>query len=430
MYDFSFLDDDEKPQPTAGQIEKVCNAASVALLRYCGQNGEDTDDQDEYTDDSSCELGTSISNLPRFLSLEHHIPLWLLKHFELEPETHKHLYDRLVYLARQASEGEKNLVLPDLREEAEHALNHFSHQLITDVQLALRAIPQARTEFLQVVRRCLRGHRVMKRQGIFVEAELWMIPISFVRLRQGVWPYYPAFDTLETYLRDVFSIPDHQLCRVGRSLWSFERLCHSACIDLYQIFIATRAGEGFDHLIFDHLDSMHKIFQHANQTDHLSSHLTWLPVLLEDGSLNVEQIDDRAKDFFDRLVTPVENILQSVMSIQDLEMGTMFPLWRALDFGCSQWNRRQFSSVLASFGQRFEGFDDVGDLLKAKVNYVPSQYRYDVDLYQKDSGEWIVRTPWLVTPDVIPERERSLKALKEMLVSYELEYAEGVSLLH
>jgi hypothetical protein len=444
LYDFNFFDEFFQA-PTAQHLEKICHLAAKVLLLSHQEEDESDHESEERHDSIQYSLNRSskasftarepqaeykISSDTQSTSKKPTYEYWRLRRQNLSIEEHERIIQTLVTLSKSAvSPKAQASSVSDLHREVIEAYNQFSPQLIIDAQLSLRRNRKAREELLRALRNRLRSHFMMKEPGVLVDVELWMIPVSFSRLRSGVWTYYPEFDGVEQEIREVFDIPKDRFCLVGRSLWTFERLSDSACIDLYQIYVASLLGGGFDRLIFDDLDDMYRKFQSLNQIDRPAQYLAWLPVLIEHGSLNIEAIPGKTQELFERVIARLEPAMQKTMSIQDLDIGSMFPVWMSIELGCFEWNRRQLGSLLLILGQQFEGHD-LNEALCARIAYSPNHSRYEITLLQKDSDESVARIPWLVAPDLVPNREHALSELKRALDEYELEYQEEQNQFH
>ncbi|MEN3810846.1 hypothetical protein ABD440_10455, partial [Chromobacterium piscinae] len=98
----------------------------------------------------------------------------------------------------------------------------------------------------------------------------------------------------------------------------------------------------------------------------------------------------------------------------------------ALSSGMRAWNRKRLGISVALLATSQGGIEK----LEAVAEYQPEIQGYEVGLRLKGSDEIAARVPWLVVPDVAPDRDASWRDLADCLKEAGIPLSQSVARLH
>ena len=395
FFDFNFANTAELP--TVGQLQAICDEAVGAYQRL----------HQAYVDREAAR------SVPREMRSG--------PTASLAPAERACSVRQLVELARLA-----------LSEPIEHAqlmgavrrtLVAGDQTVFTESQLALLPQPAARELLVNCARDAIAFPEVMRKDGVIVSFELWALPFAFSRAQGGVWWHFPKLEDLEVVLADALEVPEKSILWISPTLFTLEMLNECACQNLVQLAPVMDAGCDFAPL---DLESSRAAYEAARQLSDPRLVLAWIPFLVERGALPQDQARRLARQALEASMPIVQRAVGAEMECGEAELFSPLPWWESVRTGVRAWNRKRLGVTAALLAASAGGLQE----LEAVAEYRPEMQGYEVIFSLRGRDGAAAHAPWLVTPDVAPEREEAWRDLSECLKEAGIPLSETVAKFH
>jgi hypothetical protein len=392
LYDFNFIDE----PPTAALLQHICDEAMQVYL----------DLQDIYRERES---GLQAREMR----------VYALK--PLLPMARAQAVAGLKSLAHEAVHRPMSKV--NLTAAVQQAMAGGDQAVLTEAQLGLLGDAAARNLLLQTARECISFPEVVRKDGSILSFELWALPFAFSRAQGGAWWHFPLLERVETALADALELPSKAILWISPTVFTMEMLNERACQDL--VHLASVMDAGCDYAPCDP-DDAHATYEAARQTQDPRLLLAFIPFLVERGSLPADQAKRLARKALDAAMPLVQDAVGAEMEYGEAELFAPMPWWDALATGVGGVNRKRLGLTLALAAAHLGGMTDI----EAEAEYQPELQGYEVCLRRMGQPEVVARLPWLLVPDVAPDRERAWADLAFCLREAEVPLTERIARLH
>ncbi|WP_252346157.1 hypothetical protein [Paludibacterium sp. B53371] len=295
--------------------------------------------------------------------------------------------------------------------------------VMTEAQLGLLTQPQARDLLLATARDCIAFPEVVRKDGSILSFELWALPFAFSRAQGGAWWHFPMMERVEPVLADALGLPEKKILWMSPTCFTVEMLNERSCQDL--VHLAPVMDLGCDYAPVNPEDAR-ATYEAARQTQDPRLMLAFIPFLVERGALPPDQARRHARKALDAVMPLVQEAIGREMEYGEAELFAPMPWWEALASGIGSVNRKRLGLTLALCGAQLGGLK----ALHAEAEYQPEHLSYEVLLRESGREEVVARLPWLLVPDVAPDRSRALDDLTYCLREAGVPLAERISRLH
>ncbi|WP_233492856.1 hypothetical protein [Chromobacterium sp. ATCC 53434] len=394
LFDFNFYDEIE---PSVGELQQICDEAVQAYQRL----------HQAYVDRDAA------GPEPREMRTGPTKPL--------PPAERQQAIEKLVDKARLAVG--KPMEMVQLAAAVQMALMAGDQAVFTESQLALGAEPAARELLVHSARDAVAFPEVFHQDGTVMSFELWALPFAFSRSQGGVWWHFPRLESLEVALADALEVPEKSILWISPTLFTIDMLNERACQDLVQLAPVMDAGCDFAPL---DPESSRATYEAARKTSEPQLVMSWIPFLVERGALPPDKARRLARRALDSAMPLVQQAISAEMEYGEAELFAPLPWWEALSSGMRAWNRKRLGISVALLATGQGGMDK----LEAVAEYQPEIQGYEVGLRIKGRDEIAARVPWLVVPDVAPDRDASWRDLAECLREAGIPLSQSVARLH
>ncbi|QEL57647.1 hypothetical protein [Chromobacterium paludis] len=394
LFDFNFYDEIE---PSAGELQDICDEAMRTYQRL----------QKAYMERDAA------GPPPREMRMGPTKPL--------PPAERQRAVAQLAQQARQAVGTPVGGM--QLAAAVQLALLAGDQAVFTEAQLSLLSEPEARQLLINSARDAVAFPEVMRKDGSVVSFELWALPFAFSRAQGGVWWHFPRLEALEVALADALEVPEKSILWISPTLFTVEMLNERGCQDLVQLAPVMDAGCDFAPL---DPESSRATYEAARKTQDPKLEMAWIPFLVERGALPMEKARRLARRALDVAMPLVQQAVAAEMEYGEAELFAPLPWWEALNSGMRAWNRKRLGVTAALLASSQGGLDK----LEAVAEYQPEIQGFDVMLRVKGSEEAAARVPWLVVPDVAPDRDAAWRDLADCLREAGVPLSQSVARLH
>ncbi|MGC0154891.1 hypothetical protein ACPRNU_20730 [Chromobacterium vaccinii] len=394
LFDFNFYDEIE---PSVGELQQICDEAVQAYQRL----------HQAYVDRDAA------GPEPREMRTGPTKPL--------PPAERQQAIEKLVDKARLAVG--KPMEMVQLAAAVQMALMAGDQAVFTESQLALGAEPAARELLVHSARDAVAFPEVFHQDGTVMSFELWALPFAFSRSQGGVWWHFPRLESLEVVLADALEVPEKSILWISPTLFTIDMLNERACQDLVQLAPVMDAGCDFAPL---DPESSRATYEAARKTSEPQLVMSWIPFLVERGALPPDKARRLARRALDSAMPLVQQAISAEMEYGEAELFAPLPWWEALSSGMRAWNRKRLGISVALLATGQGGMDK----LEAVAEYQPEIQGYEVGLRIKGRDEIAARVPWLVVPDVAPDRDASWRDLADCLREAGIPLSQSVARLH
>lgn len=303
------------------------------------------------------------------------------------------------------------------------ALSSGDQAVFTEAQLALLPEPGARELLIHTARDLIAFPEVVHPDGSVVSYELWALPLAFTRAQGGVWWHFPLLERVETVLADALDVSEKSVLWISPTVFTLEMLNERSCQDL--VYLAPVMDAGCDFAPLDP-ESSRATYDAARKTTDPQLVLAWIPFLVERGAIPMEKARRLARKALDAAMPVVQQAIGAEMEYGEAELFAPLPWWEALNSGVQAWNRKRLGITVALVAASAGGLPEI----EAVAEYQPETQGYQVSLKRKDQDEVLAYTPWMLVPDVAPERERAWRDLCDCLKEAGIPLSERVARLH
>jgi hypothetical protein len=264
---------------------------------------------------------------------------------------------------------------------------------------------------------------VVRADGSVVSFELWALPFAFSRAQGGVWWHFPLLERLETPLADALDVPEKAILWISPTLFTVDMLNERACQNL--MHLASVMDAGCDFAPLDPASSR-ATYEAARKTQDPQLVISWLPFLVERGALPIDQARQLSRKALDAVMPLVQQAIGAEMEYGEAELFAPLPWWEALSAGVRAWNRKRLGLTVALIASKVGGLQD----LEAVAEYQPEMQGYEVGLKLQGKDALLARSPWLMVPDVAPDKDASWKDLCDCLREADIPLSETIVKLH
>ncbi|PRP69240.1 hypothetical protein BUE93_18335 [Chromobacterium amazonense] len=394
LFDFNFYDEIE---PNVGQLQDICDEAMRAYQKL----------QKAYAERDAA------GPPPREMRTGPTKPL--------PPAERQQAISQLIEQARLAVG--KPMGGMQLAAAVQMALMAGDQAVFTEAQLALLAEPDARQLLIQRARDAVAFPEVLRKDGSVVSFELWALPFAFSRSQGGVWWHFPRLEALEVALADALEVPEKSILWISPTLFTVDMLNERGCQDLVQLAPVMDAGCDFAPL---DPESSRATYEAARKTNDQQLVMAWIPFLVERGALPMDKARRLARRALDVAMPLVQQAVAAEMEYGEAELFAPLPWWEALSSGMRAWNRKRLGVTAALLAASQGGIEK----LEAVAEYQPEIQGFDVALRVKGRDEVEARVPWLVVPDVAPDRDAAWRDLADCLREAGMPLSQSVARLH
>lgn len=394
LFDFNFYDEAE---PSVGELQDICDEAMRAYQKL----------QKAYAERDAA------GPPPREMRTGPTKPL--------PPAERQQAISQLIEQARLAVG--KPMGGMQLAAAVQMALMAGDQAVFTEAQLALQAEPDARQLLIQRARDAVAFPEVLRKDGSVVSFELWALPFAFSRSQGGVWWHFPRLEALEVALADALEVPEKSILWISPTLFTVDMLNERGCQDLVQLAPVMDAGCDFAPL---DPESSRATYEAARKTNDPQLVMAWIPFLVERGALPMDKARRLARRALDVAMPLVQQAVAAEMEYGEAELFAPLPWWEALSSGMRAWNRKRLGVTAALLAVSQGGIDK----LEAVAEYQPEIQGFDVALRVKGRDEVEARVPWLVVPDVAPDRDAAWRDLADCLREAGMPLSQSVARLH
>jgi hypothetical protein len=394
LFDFNFYDEAE---PSVGELQDICDEAMRAYQKL----------QKAYAERDAA------GPPPREMRTGPTKPL--------PPAERQQAISQLIEQARLAVG--KPMGGMQLAAAVQMALMAGDQAVFTEAQLALQAEPDARQLLIQRARDAVAFPEVLRKDGSVVSFELWALPFAFSRSQGGVWWHFPRLEALEVALADALEVPEKSILWISPTLFTVDMLNERGCQDLVQLAPVMDAGCDFAPL---DPESSRATYEAARKTNDPQLVMAWIPFLVERGALPMDKARRLVRRALDVAMPLVQQAVAAEMEYGEAELFAPLPWWEALSSGMRAWNRKRLGVTAALLAASQGGIDK----LEAVAEYQPEIQGFDVALRVKGRDEVEARVPWLVVPDVAPDRDAAWRDLADCLREAGMPLSQSVARLH
>ncbi|MBI3146059.1 MAG: hypothetical protein HYZ18_12550 [Pseudogulbenkiania sp.] len=310
-----------------------------------------------------------------------------------------------------------------LTADVQLALVGGDQAVFTEAQLALQGEMPARQLLVDTARDCIAFPEVVRQDGTSVSFELWALPLAFSRAQGGVWWHFPLLERIEGVLADALDVPSQAILWVSPTIFTLDMLNERSCQNL--VHLAPVMDSGCDFAPIEP-EPARATFEAARQTQQPQLVLAWIPFIVERGVLTVERVRQLGRKALELTMPVVQQAIASEMEYGEAELFTPLPWWEALSAGVQAWNRKRLGMTVALVAAGQGGLQE----LEAVAEYQPEMQGYEVGLKLKGSEEIVARTPWMLVPDVAPDRELAFHDLASCLKEAGIPLSERLARLH
>ena len=307
--------------------------------------------------------------------------------------------------------------------QVQQALMGGDQAIFTEAQLSLLGEPAARALLVNSARDAIAFPEVVRADGSVVSFELWALPFAFSRAQAGVWWHFPLLERLETPLADALDVPEKAILWISPTLFTVDMLNERACQNL--MHLASVMDAGCDFAPLDPASSR-ATYEAARKMQEPQLVISWLPFLVERGALPVDQARQLSRKALDAVMPLVQQAIGAEMEYGEAELFAPLPWWEALSAGVRAWNRKRLGLTVALIASKVGGLQD----LEAVAEYQPEMQGYEVALKLQGSDELLARSPWLVVPDVAPDKDVTWQDLCDCLREADIPLSETIVKLH
>ncbi|OWY39032.1 hypothetical protein CEK28_09080 [Xenophilus sp. AP218F] len=394
LFDFNF---EEGEEPTVAALQAVCDEAMQTYQRLHQAYAE----------------RDAAGPAPREMRAGPTKPL--------PPAERQRAIRQLVELARGAVG--KPMEKVQLAAQVQLALAGGDQAVFTEAQLALLAEPAARELLVHSARDAVAFPEVMRKDGSVVSFELWALPFAFSRSQGGVWWHFPRLEQLEVALADALEVPEKSILWISPTLFTVDMLNERCCQDLVQLAPVMDAGCDFAPL---DPEASRATYEAARKTSDPQLVLAWIPFLVERGALPMDKARKLSRKALDAAMPLVQQAVAAEMEYGEAELFAPLPWWDALAAGMRAWNRKRLGMSVALLAASQGGIDK----LEAVAEYQPEIQGYEVGLRIKGREGAAAQVPWLLVPDVAPDRDFAWRDLSDCLREAGIPLSESVARLH
>jgi hypothetical protein len=392
LYDFNFIDE----LPTAALLQQICDEAMQVYL----------DLQDIYREQES---GLQAREMRVFTPKP------------LPPRARARAMTGLKSLAQESVHDPLRQM--SLTASVQQVMAGGDPAVLTETQLALLNDPPARQLLLETARDCIAFPEVVRKDGSILSFELWALPFAFSRVQGGSWWHFPLLERVETVLADALELPSKAILWISPTVFTMEMLNERACQDL--VHLSSVMDAGCDYAPWDP-DDARATYEAARQTQDPRLLLAFIPFLVERGALPAEQAKRCARKALDAVMPLVQDAIGAEMEYGEAELFAALPWWEALSAGVGGVNRKRLGLTLALAAAHLGGMTDI----EAEAEYQPELQGYEVCLRKSGRPEVIAHLPWLLVPDVAPDRERAWSELELCMREAGVPLTERITRLH
>jgi len=305
----------------------------------------------------------------------------------------------------------------------QQALMGGDQAVFTEAQLSLLAEPAVRALLVNSARDAIAFPEVVHPDGSVMSFELWALPFAFSRAQGGMWWHFPLLERLETPLADALDVPEKAILWISPTLFSVEMLNERACQNLMHLAGVMDAGCDFAPL--DPVSSR-ATYDAARKTPDPQLVISWIPFLLERGALPIDQARQLSRKALDAVMPLVQQAIGAEMEYGEAELFAPMPWWESLHAGICAWNRKRLGLTVALIASKLGGLRD----LEAIAEYQPEMQGYEVGLKLRGRDEILARAPWLMVPDVAPDKDACWQDLCACLREADIPLSETILKLH
>ncbi len=295
--------------------------------------------------------------------------------------------------------------------------------VFTEAQLALQSEPAARERLIEAARDAIAFPEVVRQDGSIMSFELWALPFCFSRAKGGVWWHFPMLERVEPLLADALELPPNAILWLSPTLFTVDMLNERGCQNLIHLAPVMDAGCDFAPEDPDHARAT---FEAANRTTDPQWVVAWIPFLVERGSLNVDSARRFGRRALDAILPSIQEAISSEMEYGEAEIFAPLPWWEALAAGVMAANRKRLGLTVAMV----LGKETSVSHLEAIVTYQPELSGYEIALRRLGQDAVLAVAPWLLVPDVAPDRRVAFDDLKRCLEQAGLKLVERAARLH
>ncbi|MBV8646010.1 MAG: hypothetical protein JOZ06_01280 [Paludibacterium sp.] len=295
--------------------------------------------------------------------------------------------------------------------------------VLTEAQLGLQTAPAARELLLATARDCIAYPEVVHKDGSILSFELWAMPFAFSRAQGGAWWHFPLIERAEPVLADALGLAPKATLWMSPTAFTVEMLNERACQDL--VHLAPVMDAGCDYAPMNP-DDARATYEAARRTQDPRLMLSFIPFLVERGALPQEQARRFARGALDAVMPLVQDAIGAEMEYGEAELFAPLPWWEALAAGIGGINRKRLALTLALASAHASR----GAPLQAEAEYQPEHQAYEVLLRRSGREDVVARLPWMLVPDVAPDRARAWSDLSHCLEEAGIPLAERLSRLH
>lgn len=279
--------------------------------------------------------------------------------------------------------------------------------VFTEAQLALLDHTEARQALVNCARKAIALPEAVRKDGSIVDYELWALPLVFAREQGGVWWHFPKLERMEGVLANVLQLPADAVLWVSPTLFTFEMLRERACQPLIHLAQVMESGRD---LALDEPEAARETYDVENQTKTQQLILCWIPFLLERGALTVEKARRLASKTLSAAMPVIQDALTEQMPYAEAELFAPLPWWQSLVTAVGAFNRRRLGLTLALLATH--GHEP--SALRVVIEYLPERLAYIV-IFRDKASSHLAQAPWLVVPDIAPDRVRAQEDLIDCL---------------
>lgn len=390
LFDFNFWGE----IPTAAQLQKICDEAMQVYQRL----------QKAYIDREVAPKERDFRLVPTE---------------PLPPAERQARIAELLALSRDAQQNPvKRIQLAAL---VQQVLSGGDQAVFTEAQLALQGEAAARKLLLDCAHDTIAFPEVMRPDGHVASYELWAFPVVFSRAQGGVWWHFPLLEQVEPPLAEALQLAPETILWMSPTIFTVDSLAERSCQSL--VHLAPTMDAGCDLALHD-VAASRASFEAASTVNEPQLVLAWLPFIVERGKLPLAQVRRHAREALDATMPLVQQALSAEMVYGEAELFMPLPWWEALAAGTAAYNRKRFALTMAVLSG-----SELPDGLHAEAEYQPEHQAYDVRLLG-GSQQLLAHTPWLLTPDLSPDRSLVWQDLQSCLRQAGIPVTEHAPKLH
>lgn len=310
----------------------------------------------------------------------------------------------LVELARQAAfpAGDVGALSAMLKK----TLACGDSSVFTEAQLALLGEPEARSWLVSLARDIIafpasQGHEFER--GM----ELWALPFAFSRAEGGLWWHFPELQKMEAPLKRALGLDSDVVLQVSPTLFALDMLHHSFCHDL--VHLVSYRQMGYDVALDDPVAARARYeFQSTLKAPQLV--VAWIPFWLPRGMISTDSVQQHSRELLDIVMPLVLSAVRQDMPYGEAELFAPLPWWESLSSGVRTYNRKRLGMTIALVAAATGGAGE----LEAVAEFQPGTFEYEVGI-RVAGRDIIAKSPWWLTPDVVPNKQEAWLELSEYL---------------